>query len=419
MEGIEVASSFSWLAYSEAERRRALDVVDAFKNRDTRDELGIGTVRDIFANIFFPGTTTIQTRARYFLFVPWTYLGLEQRARRRAFESREQLAKWARDDETLLIETLKASEDPSGTIGIEAGKNLKRLPSNIYWYGLGLWGIRPFQGSQEEYHRLLLRLGPPILRKREEEENPNRVALNWHLGLPPRPEDFPDNVSFKLTHNESGYLKERIKARFPRCFLAFLVDQGSPWESVPYAWLHPTVIDNQLPPEISSPLFHARNFSELMHGAALLYNLMLARQYNQKFSCWEDKVDFYRKEVREWAGRVAARRRIYASWDMAQFWRTVRSEGGGIPHPTENFINTWLNIVFAKGDLAAISGDPTVQSLIRDRERYLKKGLARLSNENALRQWSGAAGASQLDFRWGVTQRILTDILTVQEDSRA
>lgn len=414
-----MASSFSWLAYSEAERRRALDVVDSFKNRDTRDELGIGTVRDAFANIFFPGTTTIQTRARYFLFVPWTYLGLEQRARRRAFESREQLTKWARDEETLLIETLKMSDDPGGTIGIEAGRNLKRLPSNIYWYGLGLWGIRPFQGSQEDYHRMLLRLGPPTLQKREEEENPNRVALNWHSGLPPRPDDFPNNVSFKLTHDESDYLKERIKGRFPSSFLAFLVDRGTFWESVPYAWLHPTSIDKQLPTEISWALFHARNFSELMHGAALLYNLMLAWQYNQKFSCWEDKVDFYQKEVREWAERVTARRGIYATWDIVQFWRTVRSEGGGIPLPTEKFINTWLNIVFAKADPATISDDPTAQALIRDRERYLKKGLARLCNENALRQWSGAAGASQLDFRWGVSQRILTDIFTVQEDSRA
>ena len=33
-------SSFTWLDYSEKERRKMLEVVDLFKERDTRDELG-------------------------------------------------------------------------------------------------------------------------------------------------------------------------------------------------------------------------------------------------------------------------------------------------------------------------------------------------------------------------------------------
>lgn len=33
--------------------------------------LGFAPIRDAFADYFFPGTSTIQTRARYFLFVPW------------------------------------------------------------------------------------------------------------------------------------------------------------------------------------------------------------------------------------------------------------------------------------------------------------------------------------------------------------
>lgn len=44
-----------------------LDVTSQFGERTTRDELGIGTVRDAFADALFPGTSTIQTRAHYFL----------------------------------------------------------------------------------------------------------------------------------------------------------------------------------------------------------------------------------------------------------------------------------------------------------------------------------------------------------------
>jgi hypothetical protein len=50
-------SAFVWLDYSERERRKMLDLVDLFREHDTRDELGIGSVRDAFADMLFPGTS--------------------------------------------------------------------------------------------------------------------------------------------------------------------------------------------------------------------------------------------------------------------------------------------------------------------------------------------------------------------------
>jgi len=44
-----------------------------FKERGTRDELGLGAVRDNLAEALFPGTSTIQTRLRYMLIVPRIY----------------------------------------------------------------------------------------------------------------------------------------------------------------------------------------------------------------------------------------------------------------------------------------------------------------------------------------------------------
>ena len=72
-----MTSSFSWLDYSARERRRMLEVVDLFREKGTVDELGLGVIRDAFAELFFPGTSTLQSRARYWLFVPWLYLRLE------------------------------------------------------------------------------------------------------------------------------------------------------------------------------------------------------------------------------------------------------------------------------------------------------------------------------------------------------
>src|SRR5215218_444766 len=127
-----------------------LDVIDLLRHKETRDELGIGGVRDAFADMLFPGTSTIQTRARYFLFIPWIYRGLE---RKRVGSA--QIAAEARKKEIALIRPLAKSEDSAGNIGVSAGRSLKRLPSNIYWQGLRKWGILLFPGSQGQYHRAL------------------------------------------------------------------------------------------------------------------------------------------------------------------------------------------------------------------------------------------------------------------------
>ena len=143
-------SSFTWLDYSEHERRKMLDVVDLFKERDTRDELGIGAIRDSFADQLFPGTSTIMTRARYFLLVPWTYQKLEKRGVSSALMSDR-----ARRAETDLIEAIEHSDDKDRNIGKYAKTTLKRLPSSVYWQGLAVWGIRTFAGAQSQYYRSL------------------------------------------------------------------------------------------------------------------------------------------------------------------------------------------------------------------------------------------------------------------------
>src|SRR6266853_899333 len=127
-------SSFTWLDYSEQERRKMLDVIHSFDEKGTRDELGIGTIRDGLADLLFPGTGTVQTRARYFLFVPWIYKELEQRD-----TSSRDIDEKARAREIELIYALeKGGEKNAGVIGVEARDDLQRLPSNIYWKGLGV-----------------------------------------------------------------------------------------------------------------------------------------------------------------------------------------------------------------------------------------------------------------------------------------
>jgi hypothetical protein len=63
-------SQFVWLDSSQRERLKMLDVVVLSGEHDTRDEFGIGSLRDRFRDTLLPGTSTIMNRARYFLLLP-------------------------------------------------------------------------------------------------------------------------------------------------------------------------------------------------------------------------------------------------------------------------------------------------------------------------------------------------------------
>lgn len=46
-------SELAWLDFSEAEQRRAREAVQLFAQRDSRDELGTGVLRDIVSDRLF------------------------------------------------------------------------------------------------------------------------------------------------------------------------------------------------------------------------------------------------------------------------------------------------------------------------------------------------------------------------------
>ena len=412
-----MVSSFTWLDYSETERRKALEVIDLFRERDTRDELGIGTVRDAFADMLFPGTSTIQTRARYLLFIPWIYADLE----RRRIPS-TQIAQRARGEEIRLIEALLKSGETDGVIGREVGRDLQRLPSDIYWLGLHTFGIRKFSGSREQYHRQLDRFYRWFERGNsdlvtDEGAPVDGQAANWDPHLPATPVDWRAAVSFRLTRQEALYLKDRIEASTPGSLLSHLVAEAD-FEQVGFVWNLPLVLS--LPRHIQEQIRHARNFSVVVHGAALLYNLMLAEKHAD-----ERLEEQYARELANWAERLSALDPDLRTWQRPLFWKTVQ-EQAQVPLRTRAFVDDWLDFVLEGQDphlnASRLTGHASARRLIAARESSLKGPRARLHNQRALELWTGAAGTQQLAYRWPQAQRIVLDILDglrSEDDERA
>ncbi len=374
-------------------------MIDAFRDRDTRDELGLGSIRDGLSDILFPGTTTIQTRARYFLFIPWVYQALEATR-----VPSSQIARRARALEISLIEPLRA-EGGDGVIGINAGADLKRLPSAIYWQGLGAWGVRRFEGSQDQYHRSLdaFYRRTSDSRRNDDLEFFDAPGANWDPALPAPPPDFPATASLRFRAEEQGYLRDRILQRYPESFLAYLVRRDS-WESVPFAWEHPEC--GGAPSVNRHQLHHTRSFSELIHGAQLIYNLMLAEARGSA-----ELIADYRRRLDRWGLVIDARRDVLARWidhELPDFWDLV--SGARVADAARVFVETFLRRVIV-AEPAFVADDRDARELIHGREVFLKRGLARLTNATSLSNWGGAAGASQLDMRWRISERLLLDIL--------
>jgi hypothetical protein len=405
-----VASSLTWLDYSDQQRRQMLDVIHLFAEQTTRDELGLGSVRDALADILFPGTSTIQTRARYFLFVPWMYRHLENRRIASADIDRK-----GRKFEVALIYALAKNVGETGIIGIRAKDRVQRLPSNIYWHGLVKLGIRLFPGSQDEYHRSLDGFRRSLAHRLTNDDGEPEVASggrNWHPALPPAPPDFPDNASFALGWAEAEYLRERILSTHARSLFALLLREARPADHVAFAWEHPRL--SSFPAHIREQLEHGRAFSEATHGSALLYNLMLA-----ELRVWPEQVKLYDRELARWWQTIDAQRDKILAWDRRRFWEITLADGARVGLPTRAFVHGWLELTLRARTLREIRESEAARRLIRDREVQLKRSLARLTNPRALELWKGAAGADQLDFRWGTAQRMVEDILAGLREGRA
>ncbi|QDU96259.1 DUF6361 family protein [Lignipirellula cremea] len=400
-------STFTWLDYSEHDRRKMLDVIELFGEKTTRDELGLGGVRDAFADLLFPGTSTIQTVAKYFLFAPWIYLTLENK---RTASSKVGLR--ARKLEIELARKLEESGETDGVIGRIAKEKLQRLPSSVYWQGLSQWGIRTFSGSQDEYHRSLdlfyqrQRVRQSSRHEHEGESAAEADLHNWHIGLPLPDADFPLGANLTLSQAEAEYLRERLLTNCGQSLMAWLVREQVEFVSVPFAW----DLAVELPAVLANQVLHGQNFSESMHGAQLLYNLILAEH-----RAWQEKIDLYRKDLSAWGQRISRRMDILRDWDRREFWRIVYQSNPRVSSRARSFIQTWIDLATTALDLNAIADSKAARQLVENREVQLKGGLARVRSKRARELWKGAAGAAQMDLRWSSARRIVSDILTGME----
>ncbi|MCM3513835.1 DUF6361 family protein [Nocardioides sp. P86] len=392
-----MTSLIAWLDSTPEEQRAARELISLFAQQEGRDELGIGQIRDAFSDLLFPGTSVIQTRARYFLFVPWCYShGKAAQARGRAVVVRGE------QQERELIKTLLDSnlEDAVGLIGRRKGPSIKNLPSTIYWSGLRHYNILTHDND------LGLLAGAGI--GDGSTELSARIFADWDAGVPAPPVGFPKAVpgGFDLELAEAEWLRDRIVAAAPESVLAHLLDRRLVIPAgTSFAW---DVVDR----EQFEVLDHAYRFSGVMHGASLLYNLLIGEMYDADATLnrIEDAGEYYRGELDAWIEDfVTPNLDNLQHWNIERMWELVLSTNPRIDKRAQLFVEAWVGAI-RNGAYSGVANNRDLRRSVRAREE--RKGKqSRLLNPRMLATWSGASGTGQLAYRWGTVRVIVNDIV--------
>lgn len=386
-------SALTWIVFDERERELAQQPVDAFREKGTLDELGLRQVQLPVSDQLFPGITTLHTRLRYALFVPWIYAMAEK-----SKGSPEALDEETRSLQVQLISALENGGEQTGVIGTRIRTKNGPLPSNFYWGALCSWGIRLDVGEEADYFGVRSALRRKRKSLAAQDEGDRSDHLMWHADLPKAPSDWLTKVDFRLRPDEADFLIDRLVDSHPESVLTHLAKAHRKAECE-YIWEHPDL--TELPDAARSLVDHARMFSNLMYPASLLYNLMLSElrendewvdQHRNRLGCWTDEL-----ELSE-----------YRDWYLDDLWDRIRDGGSRVPLPTKNFVENWCRIVLASRGEVSDSDD--ARNLVKDREMRLKGLRSRFKNRTALDGFNGKVGAFRLGFRWSHTKSHLRDI---------
>lgn len=402
MNDYSPASSLGWLDLDAAASERVATLLRSLEEPGTIDALGLGSIRDAFSDMLTPGTSTVQTRLRYFIFLPWIFQRLEADGTPPA-----RFARKLRDYEVKLIDCLLHLGPEERVIGSIARRALRRMPSDIYWAGMMAWGIRRLPLSIAEYGQQIAARGRLRI-ERDEDGNATEPSTPMWAAIPPEPPDFLDSdIDFNLEPDEAQVLTDSIRRRHPDTLIAVLSAEPSlQLDSINYPWLVPAP---GLPNRLAEVLRHARCFSELTHGPRLVYNLLVARRARDELA-WstQESIDEQVEQLDGWASLIQSRREDLRSWvDEPEEFRRILA-GYNIAHRTFHF---WSDLARrAVNDPSGFAENQEVHQLVRDRERHLKTRRARLSHRAALESGGQPASVDQLDYRWGVTKSYLQDL---------
>ena len=387
-----------WIDFSKEDREKVLDVMNLLQEQGAVDEIGIGLVRDAFSNLFFPGTSTVQTVAKYFLIVP--YVLKEACEGKYGTNLNKVLQRIDQEEKDCGIILLQNCPGEDGIIGrrVLPKRWVARKPSNIYWNGIRTYGICTQDLTIPELLKAAMVLQSykkttSLGNRGDDAEGSDKDDLDagndYSMQLFSVPDDYYHDwrtgLTVGLTHSEASFLRSMIETNTVGSLLSYLlknnidVDRYESFEAI-YEDLHSKVSQ-----EMEHQMRLACEFNRLVYAARVRYNYILSAGQNA------DAVDEWNDVVSNAAYMVAV--------DIGEVLEML------------NITNFKLRRFLTTFKAAVLAGDwDAADKALIDREVEIKtksraKLLKREDYSNNI--W---VGGRYLDYRFFSAKRIIDDI---------
>lgn len=390
-----------WIDFSRDERNKVLNVIHLLDEPGAVDELGIGAVRDAFADLFFPGTSTVQTRAKYFLIVP--YVLMEAGSGKYGSDLNTILRKIDNEERSCRDILIKTSND--GVIGSLVPKSwVLRTPSNIYWNGIKRMGIFREDLSVKEYiHQSIIQRS---LKKAKEYGNRDKDAEEnkkddidagditsiqfWSLGDTYR-SNWKEKLTIELLPEEAAFLKSQIITNQRNSLFAFILKNDISLDKYDSFGALTEDIKDKVDPDLRYMTELANDFNNLVSIITTRYNLIVFGGQNERA---REKWAILSKDLK---------RRSEVDLKTIFNRLSIRNE------KLKTFLLKIQEAV-QDGDIAA------VDDLIIKQERSLKgEKRAKTSRVGEYNEQSvGWIGIDILDYRFTPAKRIIKDIMNAE-----
>jgi len=400
-------SEFGWIDFSSSDRNVVSQIIAMNSEPGTLDELGIGQLRDAYADVLFPGFSTIQTRAKYFITIPrmirdYWVSGEKKKS--------QELIEYLKVKEWELTQTLCKQNYDNKDIGIIGGSNyldnkdVARHPSSIYWNGLRVLKLINTEVSLAEFSRDLLKKDRTMLASSEDENSTeDSITPLVPLGELYDP-NWYESVSIKLNGDEAALLKHKLtQPHLEHTVLYQIFKHNLELEVIDQKYdQFPKLVDYLSSKNISATcldsITRANEFSNAIHGAHIRYNTIIAQNSGN-----EKLVENYSEQFHEWYNNNQT---IFNS-KSAYNWCSILSDRRHIR--PQVFIQNWNNLLQDfSGNQAEVE---ELDTCIRKRAQDNKGARSLLYKDlGSTPKWEGM---STLSYRWPQVRTILKDIVEV------
>ena len=302
----------------------------------------------------------------------------------------------------------------TGIIGISLSdredRNVKQLPSTMYWTGLREFGLVRSSLSRGQFirehsgNKTIREVLAHTSKLKGDDEDADEHNLPSVCRLPAEDDEdhYWQQLAITLTATEAEFLKTQITATHPKSLLAVILNNPQAVKAVvrlprnaTFEKLTALPFMQKIKDEsLQKTVYLARDFWVIMRGAHIRYNMLLHERFGQPRS--------YDSLWGEWQAKMKAF--DWSSWDLDLIWHLVDRQNSRLRGHTKTFITSWSTIAEHGADEASID------ALVIRQERANKGKRARLrpgAKNQKIKKWTGI---NVINYRFAQVRTLVEDV---------